>query len=742
MSSNVSNEQNGVQGSALLEAALRYARLGYRVIPLHEPTGSMSDAGCTCGDPECGRAVGKHPRVGAWQKKATADQTTIQGWWAKWPTANVGIAAGNGLAILDVDADGALTLQTQYGLDVEAVSQTTPSARTGGGGWHLFFEEPPGLSLRNSVRALGNGLDVRAMGGQVAAAPSLHRSGGVYRWVTPLEVPRAPWPTALLAQPEGGRDAWLTSQVGYWFSLGKSDAEVLDLATAWNAEHGAPPMRDAQVSKIVRSIAKAREKNGPAGIAFDVIYSDVGNGRRLATATAQELKFCPPLDRWVAWNSHHWEWDTRRELLARQRAKGFVDDEFRAATDAKIAGTRSNADEHVRALLGLYNEKRFSPMLKNAKDDPIVRIAASAFDRQPSLLNVADGTLDLDTLTLRAYDKHDLLTGALAVPYEAGALSEAWAQHIRYLAAASDGTARPELEAFYWRALGYTLLGNNPERVLFFLKGRTTAGKSVLQEGIRALFGRYSGALSFHSLLKPGKLRGGGDTTRPDLVQLLGKRFVTAGEPNPDGEFDVALIKQLTGGDALKFRTLYAEPVEFVFGGKLWLAANNPPKIEADDEAIWRRILVLPVEYTIPDRLRDDTILPKLTSMEAKTGLLAMMIRGLGEWRALGGLKPPAMVKHATVTYRDENDIVRHFLEQCCIVDPEAKTRLAWVFDRLNSFCDEREIPRPCSTSRQLKERLQALAPSVVIRPGGKNIVLCYGLGFDQGAPVAGEAFV
>jgi putative DNA primase/helicase len=213
------------------------------------------------------------------------------------------------------------------------------------------------------------------------------------------------------------------------------------------------------------------------------------------------------------------------------------------STSAKISGDRPNADAHIKAILRLFDESRLSAMVKNAKDDPIVRVDAAAFDRKPMLLNVADGTLDLETFVLRPFDKNDLLTGALAVPYTPGARSEFWARHIRYLAAASDGTPRPELEAFYWRALGYTLLGDNPERVLFFLKGRTTAGKSVLQEGVRALFGDYAGALSFHSLLKPGRLRTGGDTTRPDLVQLLGKRFVTAGEPNPDGDFDVALIK-------------------------------------------------------------------------------------------------------------------------------------------------------------------------------------------------------
>ncbi len=717
-----------------LDAALDYARLGYRVIPLHEPIGANSEARCSCAQGSDCRSIGKHPRFAGWQKKATGDAAKIRQIWKRWPSANVGIATGKGLAVLDVDTNGAETLRVRYGLDVEELSRKTVSARTGSGGWHLYFDEPQGLSLGNSVRKLGDGLDVRVGGGQVAASPSRHRSGAVYTWITPPGASRLPWPSELLIVPEGSRDDALTSQIGYWFSLGKDEDEVGALAHEWNEAHNDPPLTEREVDKCVRSIAKKHAKSGSGGVLFEVIYSDIGNGRRLATATAQELKFCPPLDLWAAWNTRHWQWDTKRELLARQSAKTFVDASLRAAADAKINGTRQNADDHVKAVLALYNEKRFAPMLKNAKDDPIVRVRAAEFDRQPSLLNVADGTLDLTTLALRPFDKADLLTGALAVPYESAAWSDAWAQHVRYLAAAADGRPRVDLEAFLWRALGYTLLGDNPERVLFFLKGRTTAGKSKLQEGVRALLGDYAGSLSFQSLLKPGKLRGGGDAPRPDLVQLLGKRFVTAGEPNPDGEFDVALIKQLTGGDALKVRGLYQAPVEFVFGGKLWLAANNPPKIEADDEAIWRRVLVIPVEYTIAEHQRDDDILAKLTAPNALSGLLAMMIEGLRDWRH-NGLQPPAMVKHATVTYRDENDVLRQFIAQRCVVTRDSKTKLGWFFERLCQFCDEHEVPRPFSASGQLKERLMSLEPTVAIRAGGQNVVWCYGIGFDDSSP-------
>jgi hypothetical protein len=71
-----------VTPGALLAAALRYAGMGYRVFP------------CAPG--------GKHPLTGHGFHDATADPDQIERWWARHPSANVGIAT-EGLIVIDVD---------------------------------------------------------------------------------------------------------------------------------------------------------------------------------------------------------------------------------------------------------------------------------------------------------------------------------------------------------------------------------------------------------------------------------------------------------------------------------------------------------------------------------------------------------------------------------------------------------------------------------------------------------------
>jgi hypothetical protein len=176
-----------------LVAALGYAEQGWAVLPLHAP----ERGGCSCGHP-CG-SVGKHPRLAHGVKDASHDPTLIRAWWQQWPRANVGIATGaaSGLVVLDVDPrhageDTLATLQRHY-----QPLLPTLTAATGGGGWHLFFQQPAKSLIRNTTALLGlPGVDVRGEGGYVVAAPSLHASGASYRWVD-AQIPVAPLPSWL-----------------------------------------------------------------------------------------------------------------------------------------------------------------------------------------------------------------------------------------------------------------------------------------------------------------------------------------------------------------------------------------------------------------------------------------------------------------------------------------------------------------------------------------------------------------
>lgn len=177
--------------------ALAYASRGFLIFPLWHVVADV----CACADgPRCG-SPGKHPRTRRGLTEASSDEKTVERWWALWPDANIGLPAGaNGLAAIDLDfhhgAEPGLAMLIEHcerhGVDLLA----TRAIRTGSGGMHLIYREPPG-GIKTAARTFGaEGIDTRGRGGYIVAPPSLHASGNRYE-VIDTGHGIAPWPACL-----------------------------------------------------------------------------------------------------------------------------------------------------------------------------------------------------------------------------------------------------------------------------------------------------------------------------------------------------------------------------------------------------------------------------------------------------------------------------------------------------------------------------------------------------------------
>lgn len=246
--------------SLVLDEALRYANLGWRVFPTH----AARDGACTCGY-KCSSPA-KHPFAGTkGLLEATTDVEQIRQWWDRWPFANVAIATGNGLVVLDVDErhDGYESLK-QFG-----EFPATASVVTGGGGQHFYFSG----DVRNSAGRLGSGLDIRGDGGYVLAPPSEHISGRRYEWELGAPIDTfAPLPNDIaqalvnsgrpqLAEgedapiPSGSRNATLASLAGTMRRRGMSPQAILAALIAENLRC-TPPLEEREVERIAKSVSR------------------------------------------------------------------------------------------------------------------------------------------------------------------------------------------------------------------------------------------------------------------------------------------------------------------------------------------------------------------------------------------------------------------------------------------------------------------------------------------------------
>lgn len=265
-----------VDKAVMLDAALAYARRGWHVFPCHTP---RPDGKCDCGKRDCDD-IGKHPRTAHGFKDATTDEATIRAWWRKWPTANIGGAAGIKSGFDAADPDGEAGLDDLAKLEAKhGALPDTPNSITGGGGKHLFFKHVPGK--KNTVKADGLSIDLRTTGGYVILPPSLHRSGRRYEWEAtahPDDLPLADMPAWLRAIfpdrgaprpaaaittetttetiPEGRRNATLTSKAGALHRNNWSPAAITAALWLENTEKCKPPLDRSEVERIVASVTR------------------------------------------------------------------------------------------------------------------------------------------------------------------------------------------------------------------------------------------------------------------------------------------------------------------------------------------------------------------------------------------------------------------------------------------------------------------------------------------------------
>lgn len=192
-----------------------------------------------------------------------------------------------------------------------------------------------------------------------------------------------------------------------------------------------------------------------------------------------------------------------------------------------------------------------------------------------------------------------------------------------------------------------------------FLLGSGNNGKSVFLNVLRDICGDYAVNIQAESLM----IKLGTSGASSDIARLRGARLVTSAETNEGVRLNESLLKQLTGGDVVTARKLYANEFEFIPEFKLWMATNHKPIIRGTDKGIWRRIHLIPFTVDIPEERVDKQLGEKLR--EEYPAILYWALEGCMLWQK-EGLGMPAAVQSAVNEYRREMDVISAFLDDCC----------------------------------------------------------------------------
>ena len=262
--------------------------------------------------------------------------------------------------------------------------------------------------------------------------------------------------------------------------------------------------------------------------------------------------------------------------------------------------------------------------------------------------------------TIRAHQVDFYFTKSTSVsPQPDGA--PLWASFLNKITAA-DG----DLQSYLQRVAGYCLTGATSEHVLFFLYGRGANGKTTFTNTLLGIWGDYGQVAAMETFTENRN-----DRHPTELAALRGARLVVASEIEAGKHLAESRIKALSGGEPIRARFMHADEFEYVPNFKLIIQGNHKPALRSVDEAIRRRLHLVPFTVTIPRGERDLKLSQKLRAEWPQ--ILYWAVQGCLMWQR-EGLNPPAAVRDATDKYFSAEDAILSWLDERTIVSPQAGT--------------------------------------------------------------------
>jgi putative DNA primase/helicase len=404
-------------------------------------------------------------------------------------------------------------------------------------------------------------------------------------------------------------------------------------------------------------------------------YSDDSLALKFTEKHGDDLRYTAVWGHWNSWNGSVWKRD--ETLTVYDLARRVCREEGTRCEDKRLAARIASAVT-VAAVERLARADR--------------RHAASTdqWDADPWTLNTPGGVVDLRSGDLRPARQEDYATKVTAV-----APSGKCPLWMDFLSRITNDDR--ELQGFMQRMCGYALTGVTREHALFFLFGTGANGKSVFLNTISGLMGDYAKIAPIETFIDSKNER-----HPTDLAGLQGARLITAVETEDGRRWAESKLKALTGGDRIAARFMRQDFFEFTPQFKLLIAGNHKPGLRSVDEAMKRRLNLLPFTVTVPPTERD----PKLTEkLQAEwSGILQWMIEGCLAWQATGLLTPKA-VSEATEDYLAAEDVLARWVEDRCEVEKANWTAATMLFADWRNWCERNQ--EPAGSQKRFSQRLQ-----------------------------------
>lgn len=561
----------------------------------------------------------------------------------------------------------------------------------------------------------------------------------------------AEWDAAQGQIPEGSRNKTMSHYAGRIIKrLGNTEEAHKQFLK--EAEKCSPPLDDAELAGIwasaVKFGAKVAAQEGyipPEQYNQDFLlmpedFSDVGQAIVLSREYMDRLRFSPATD-YIVFNGSFWEESQpnaqgiAQELTARQLEEAETEIQrcmkemsengawaMLAAMGAKKAAAafseaqRRSFEKYERAeTYRKYATKRrdtkyISAALKEAR--PMIQIEQRVLDADEFLLNLPSGTCDLRTGAVREHNAQDYITKQTAVD-PSGDGMDVWEDALQTFFQGDTDLIR-----YVQEIVGLAAIGKVYIEALVIAYGEGRNGKSTFWNTIARVLGTYSGNMSADTLTVGCKRN-----VKPELAEAKGKRMIIAAELEEGMRLNTSNVKQLCSTDEIYAEKKYKAPFSYVPTHTLVLYTNHLPRVGAIDQGTWRRLIVIPFNAKIEGKA-DIKNYSDFLFKTAGGAVLSWIIEGAKRVIASDyKIVQPKVVQDAIQKYKENNDWLAHFLDDCCEVGDDFEAKSGEFYNAYRSYCLQMG-----EYTRSTTDFYSALESTGVVRKRTRTGVIIYGL--------------
>ncbi len=230
-------------------------------------------------------------------------------------------------------------------------------------------------------------------------------------------------------------------------------------------------------------------------------------------------------------------------------------------------------------------------------------------------------------------------------------------------------------------SIGFALSCLTDVKKAIFLIGESDGGKSTLLRLIEsAVPSEQVSNISFQQM-----------ADRHYIIQLLGKKLNISYDNSSKPLENEQVFKSVVSCERIEGRALRENPVQFTPFVKLVFGSNMPYVYKHPDYALYRRMTIIPFEYSVPPEKQDKHLLEKLLS--ERDAIFSLAARSLKEFVASGyDFRMSAKAK----AYLDSRIAALHsveeFLSNRAIIDEKGSVPTAVMYDCYRHWCNDNAL--------------------------------------------------